>query len=167
MEDVCHGTLEGGAGIFEAEGHDTICKRAPWGYECGFVLIGWVDLNLVVAREAIHKGESLMASTIVDNLINERRWEVVFWTSVIEIAKVRANADGALFLVDGYRVGNPRSVSDRVDESCCAQFVYFGFDSRGLSWVKRSLLLANWGDVRPGVDAMFDNRRVDARHLRV
>ena len=122
---------------------------------------------MVVAREAIHKGESLMASTIVDNLINERRWEVVFWTSVIEIAKVGANVDGALFLVDGYRVGNPRSVSNGVDESCCAQFVNFGFDSRSLSWVKRSLLLANWGDVGPGVDAMFDNRRVDARHLRV
>jgi hypothetical protein len=108
-----------------------------------------------------------MVGTIVNNLIDERRWEVVFWTSVIEIAKVGANVDGALFLVDGYRVGNPRSVSDGVDESCCAQFVNFGFDSRGLSWVKWSLLLANWGDVRPGVDAMFDNRRVDARHLRV
>jgi hypothetical protein len=61
-----------------------------------------------------------MAGAIVDNLIDERRWEVVFWTSVIEIAKVGANADGALFLVDGYRVGNPRSVSDGVDESSCA-----------------------------------------------
>jgi hypothetical protein len=108
-----------------------------------------------------------MAGTIVDNLINERCWEVVFCTSVIEIAKVSANADGALFPVDGYRVGNPRSVSNGVDESCCAQFVNFGFDSRGLSWVKRSLLLANWGDVRPGVDAMFENRRVYARNLRV
>jgi hypothetical protein len=120
MKDVCHGPLESGAGIFEAEGHDTICKRAPGGYECGFVLIGWVNLDLVVAREAVHKGESFMAGAIVDNLIDERHWKVVFWTSVIEIAKVGANADGALFLVDGYRVGNPRSVSDGVDESSCA-----------------------------------------------
>ena len=99
MKNVCHGALESCAGIFEAEGHDTICKRAPGGYECGFVLISWMTLDLVVAREAIHKGESFMAGAIVDNLIDERRWEVVFWTSIVEITKVGANANGALFFV--------------------------------------------------------------------
>jgi hypothetical protein len=84
-----------------------ICKRTPQGNECGFVLIGWVDLNLVIAKESIHEGESLVADVIVDNLIDERRWEVVFWTCVIEIAKVGADANRALFFVDGYRVGNP------------------------------------------------------------
>jgi hypothetical protein len=66
-----------------------------------------VDLNLVIARESVHKGESLVAGAVVDNLIDERRWKVVFGTCVIEIAKVCANADSALFFVDGYRVGNP------------------------------------------------------------
>jgi hypothetical protein len=66
-----------------------------------------VDLNLVIARESVHKGESLVAGAIIDNLIDERRWKVVFWTCVIEIVKVGANVDGALFFVDGYRVRNP------------------------------------------------------------
>jgi hypothetical protein len=66
-----------------------------------------VDLNLVIAGESVHKGESLMASAVVDNLIDERHWKVVFGTCVIEITKVYANADSALFFVDGYRVGNP------------------------------------------------------------
>jgi hypothetical protein len=48
-----------------------------------------------------------MASAVVDNLIDERRREVVFGTCIIEIVKVGANADSALFFVDGYRVGNP------------------------------------------------------------
>jgi hypothetical protein len=48
-----------------------------------------------------------MAGAVVDNLIDERRWKVVFGTCVIEIAKVCANVDSALFFVDGYRVGNP------------------------------------------------------------
>jgi hypothetical protein len=86
--------------------HDTICKRTR-GNECGFVLIGWVDLNLVIARESVHEGESLVADAIIDNLIDERHWEVVLGTCVIEIAKVGANADRSLFFVDGYRVGNP------------------------------------------------------------
>jgi hypothetical protein len=71
--------------------HDTICKSTPRGNECGFVMIGWVDLNLVVARESIHKGESLVADAVIDNLIDERRWEVVLGTCVIEIMKVGAD----------------------------------------------------------------------------
>ena len=62
---------------------------------------------MVIARESVHKGESLVAGTVVDNLIDERRWKFVFGTCVIEIVKLCANADGALFFVDGYRVGNP------------------------------------------------------------
>jgi hypothetical protein len=82
-------------------------QNTPRGNECGFVLIGGVNLNLVIARESVHEGESLVAGTIVDNLINERRWKVVLGTSVVEIAKVGANTDRSLFFVDGYRVGNP------------------------------------------------------------
>jgi hypothetical protein len=119
MKDVCHSPLKSGAGIFKAEGHDAICKRTPRGNECSFVLIGWVDLNLVIARESVHKGESLVTDAVVDNLIDEWRWEIVFWTSVVEIAKVGADANGALFFVDGYRVGNPRSVSNRIYKSGC------------------------------------------------
>ena len=84
-----------------------ICKSTPRGSECGFILIGWVDLNLVIARESIHKGDSLVADAVVDNLIDERSWKVVFGTCVIEIMKVCANADSAMFFVNGYRVGNP------------------------------------------------------------
>ena len=62
---------------------------------------------MVIARESVHKGKSLVAGAVIDNLIDERRWKVVFGTSVIKIAKFGANVNGALFFVDGYRVGNP------------------------------------------------------------
>ena len=107
MKDVCHGPLESCTSIFEAEGHDAIGKRPPRGNECGLILIDWVNLDLVIARESIHKGKSLVVGAVIDNLIDERRWEVVLGTCIIEIAKVGANANGALFFVDGYRVGNP------------------------------------------------------------
>jgi hypothetical protein len=48
-----------------------------------------------------------MADTVIDNLIDERRWKVVFGTCIIEITKFGANMDSALFFVDGYRFGNP------------------------------------------------------------
>jgi hypothetical protein len=107
MKYVCHRPMESCVGIIYAKRHDTVCKGTPWGSECSFILIGWVDLNLVIARESVHKGESLVVSAVVDNLIDERRWKVIFGTCIIEIAKVCENTDSALFFVDGYRFGNP------------------------------------------------------------
>jgi hypothetical protein len=66
-----------------------------------------VYLNLVIARESVHEGEGLVAGAVIDDLIDEGCWEVVFGTCIVEIAKVCADEDSALFLVDGYRVGNP------------------------------------------------------------
>ena len=48
-----------------------------------------------------------MAGTIINNLIDEMGWEVVFGTSMVEIAKVGAYANNALFFVNGDGVGNP------------------------------------------------------------
>jgi hypothetical protein len=84
-----------------------ICKSTPRGGECGFVLIGWVDLDLIITRETVYEGQSLVACTVVDNLIDERLWKVVFGTCMIEIAKVCADTNSTLFFVNGYRVGNP------------------------------------------------------------
>jgi hypothetical protein len=69
--------------------------------------INWVDLDLIITREIVHEEQSLMAYAVVDNLIDERHWKVVFGTGVIKIAKVHANLDSVLFLFNGYRVGNP------------------------------------------------------------
>jgi hypothetical protein len=66
-----------------------------------------VDLNLVIARESVHEVESLVASAVIDDLIDEGHWKVVFGACIIEIAKVCADADSELFFVDRYRVGNP------------------------------------------------------------
>jgi hypothetical protein len=45
-----------------------------------------------------------VVGAVIDNLIDERNWKVVFGTCVM---KVYANVDSALFFVNGYRVGNP------------------------------------------------------------
>jgi hypothetical protein len=106
MKDVCHGPLKSGTIILEAEGHDTIGESTLGGSECGFV-IGWVDLNLVVARETVHEGQSFVASIIIDNLVDKGHWKIVFGTSMIEIMKIRTNKDSALRFVNGDGVGDP------------------------------------------------------------
>jgi hypothetical protein len=48
-----------------------------------------------------------MACTVIDNLVDERCWEVVFGTSMIEIMKVSADVNSALFFVNRDGVGDP------------------------------------------------------------
>jgi hypothetical protein len=98
--------------FFYPKGSVAIRKGAPGGCKSGFVLICWVDLNLIVAREAIHKGQCLIADTIID----ERGWEFVFGTSVVEVAKFCADANSSLFFVNGDWVGDPISVCNGVNE---------------------------------------------------
>ena len=107
MKNICHGPLECGADILEAEWHDTIRKGAPRGCECGFVLIGRVNLDLVVTREIIHEGKSLVTCAIIDNLVDEGCWKFFFGIGVIEVAKVRTDMDSALIFVNMDRFGEP------------------------------------------------------------
>jgi hypothetical protein len=66
-----------------------------------------MDLDFIVAREPIHEGECLVASIVIDNLVDERNWKVVFGTNMVEIMKVGADMNNTLFFVNGDGVGNP------------------------------------------------------------
>jgi hypothetical protein len=107
MENIGHGPLKHSTCVLESKRHDTISKGTPRGSKSGFILICWMYLDLIVAGEPIHKGQCLMADTIIDNLVDERGWKVVFGTSMVEIVKVSADMNSALFLVNGDGVGDP------------------------------------------------------------
>jgi hypothetical protein len=48
-----------------------------------------------------------MVGAIIDDLVEERGWEVVFGTSVVEIMKVCVDRNSSLFFGNGDGVGNP------------------------------------------------------------
>jgi hypothetical protein len=68
-----------------------------------------MDLDLIVCGEPIHEGKCLMAqaSIVIDNLVDERGWKVFFGTTMVEITKVDANVNSALFFVNVDGIGNP------------------------------------------------------------
>ena len=107
MENVIHGPLECLTDILEFKRINTICKSTPWGGKCGFILIPWMDLDLVVARESIHEGYSLMACIAINNLVDERGREVFFGTIMVGIMKFGADVNSALFFVSEDGVGDP------------------------------------------------------------
>ena len=83
VEAVCHGMLEGGSSIFEAKGHESVCECAPWGCECRLIMVFFPDLDLVISRKTVHEGKGFMFGACIDDLINERCWEVFFGTCPI------------------------------------------------------------------------------------
>ena len=71
MESVRHRLLESRSSIFKTKGHFLVGEGAPREDESGLMLIFWLDLDLIVARESIHKGEYFISRTIIQDLINE------------------------------------------------------------------------------------------------
>jgi len=72
MECVRHGLLESGPSIFKAKRHFPISEGAPRANEGGLMLIFTLDMDLIISRESIHKGEYFISSAIVQDLINEK-----------------------------------------------------------------------------------------------
>jgi hypothetical protein len=44
------------------------------------------DLDLVIARKFIHEGKDFMTGTCIDDLVNEGSGDVVFGTTLVEVA---------------------------------------------------------------------------------
>ena len=69
--------------FFQAKGHDSISECASWGCECHFVMVFFLDLDLVVSGKTVHERKGFMSSTRIDDLVDERCGEVVFGTCPI------------------------------------------------------------------------------------
>ena len=108
-----------------------------------------------------------MPHTLVNDLVNERCGEVVFGTSLVQVAKVRADTDGALFLKNGNWVGHPSGVFNGVNETSLLKLVDFGFDSVTSGRMNGSQLLTDWFGVRPCIDVVFDNGGIESGHFRI
>jgi hypothetical protein len=55
MKKIGHVLLKCIIDIFYSKRHDAIRKGTPRGSKSSFILICWMDLDLIVAREPIHK----------------------------------------------------------------------------------------------------------------
>ena len=120
MEAKSHGSLKSGSSIFKTKRHNTIRKRAPGDCESSFVLILFLDLNLVIIGETIHERKDFMVGTGINDLVNERSGEVVFGTCQIQVTEVGIDTNGTLFFIDGNRIGNPSGIHDGVYKACLA-----------------------------------------------
>ena len=101
-----------------------------------------------------------MPRTLVNDLVNERCGEVVFGTSFVQVAKVRVDTNGALFLENGNGVRHPSGVFNGVNETTLLELIDFGFDSITSGRMNGSQLLMDWFGIRPCIDMVFNNGRI-------
>ena len=107
MERIRHSPLESGSNIFKAERHFPIGEGAPRADEGGLVLIFRLDLDLIIPKESIHKGEDFISTAIIQDLINEWRGIIVFRTCLMQISKISIDAYFSFLLVYCNRVRDP------------------------------------------------------------
>ena len=135
MKIIRHRPLESGTGIFETERELLISEGAPRTNESCLMLVcrGYVDL--VIAREAVHKQINLTSCAVINKLINERRRKVIFWTGTIDIAVVNTDPDSALLFIHRDYNGHPLREGDGIDETSSKKLFDFGLDGCSLSRV--------------------------------
>ena len=73
-----------------------------------------------------------MAGTSINDMVDERSWEIVLETCEIEITKISTNMNGTLFFINRNRIRNPSGIRNGVYETCFTQFLDLGFDNMSL-----------------------------------
>ena len=67
------------------------------------MLVLGFNLNLIIPRKSIHKGEHLVTRTLIQNMIYKWCGEVILRTGTIQIMEISAYADHSLLLIHRMR----------------------------------------------------------------
>ena len=102
------------------------------------MLVFRFDLDLIVARETIHKRKHLTSHTCIYDLVNKWCGVVVLRTGFIEVSKVSTNANSPLLFINRNRVGHPFNQSYGMYETSFQQLLNFCLHSRHFTRVHRS-----------------------------
>ena len=120
---------------------------------------------MIIPGETIHQREDFTSGAIIDNLIDEGGRKVVFGTSFVNIPIINTYTNGALFLVDRDKIGNPVSEGHRVNKAGFEKFLDFELDSSRFTWVNWTKALLDEFSIRVCLDLMYHNVRVDTWHF--
>ena len=108
-----------------------------------------------------------MPCTLINDLVNEWCGEVFFGTSFVQITKVSADTDGALFLENENWIGHPSGVFDGIDKTSLLELIDLSFDSLSSGRINGSQILTDLASVRSCVDMMLENGGIESGHFRV
>jgi hypothetical protein len=97
---VVHEHMKGGGGDGEAECHDQKFEMAMVRPERHLGDVVWVHQHLVVAAAKVELGEVAHPLELIQELIDERNWKLVFHGLGVEGTVVDAESPSMIFLAD-------------------------------------------------------------------
>jgi hypothetical protein len=100
MEHVIHERLEGGGSIGETKHNEQNFDVAMVRLECRLGHIIWVHQHLVVAAMKAELGEVARPFELIQELINDWDWKLVFHGLSVEGTVVDAESPNMIFLAD-------------------------------------------------------------------
>ena len=83
MKGKGHGPLKRSSKIFKVEGNISVCKHAPSTNKSSLVLVLKFNLDLIIAREPIHKEENFAPHTLIQDLVNKWCREIFLMIGLI------------------------------------------------------------------------------------
>ena len=92
-------------------------------------------------------------------------WGSYLWDKICSEHEVSADMDGALFLENRNRIGHPSGVFNGVDKTILLELINFGFDSFSSGRINGSQLLMDMIGIRPCIDMVFNNGRINSGHF--
>jgi hypothetical protein len=102
VKGVRHSTLERRTRVLQTEGEFSVGKSTPRTNKSHFMLVLRSDIDLIIAGKSIHEGKDLTAGKVIDDLVNERGWKIVLWTSFVDIPIINKNAYTTPLFINWY-----------------------------------------------------------------
>ena len=167
MKGKGHSPLKCCSDIFKAKGHLQVRKSTPRTNESSLMLALGFDLNLIISRKSIHKGENFASYTLIQNLVNKWCGKIILRTGSIQISKISAYSDRPLLLFYWNGVWHPLCQWNVIDNTSFEKLLYIFLNRRLFPRIDCSQMLSNMFSIRIGFDFMLDNARVNSRHFLV
>jgi hypothetical protein len=162
---IRHSTLESSTCILQTEGEFPVGESTPRTNKIHFMLVLRSDIDLIIAGKSIHEGKDFTAGTVIDDLVNERGWKILLWTSFVDIPIINTNAYTTTLFINRYWVRNPFCQCHGVNEIGFKKFFNFEFNSCRFTWMDRMEALLDWFTSGVCLNFMNNDSRVNSRHL--
>jgi hypothetical protein len=165
MESIRHSALKSCANVLETEREFPIGKSTPRTNKSSLMLILGNNVDLIIPGETIHEREDFTFGTIIDNLIDKGGRKVVFGTSFVDIPIINTYMNGALFLINWDKIGNPVYESHQINKAGVEKFLDFELDSSRFTWVNWMKAFPDGFSIGVCIYLMYHNLRVNTRNF--
>jgi hypothetical protein len=132
VKSVRHGTLERSTYVLQNEREFPVGESTPRTNKSCFMLVLGSYIDLIIAGKSIHEGKYFTTGTVIDDLVNERGWKIVFWKSFVDFPIINANAYTTTLFINRYWVRHPFCQCHRINKTGFKEFFNLKFTWRPL-----------------------------------